>query len=99
MTFRTVLKSTLRTQHDILLGLASRYAIVHYEIERLRSEYRTFLAKYRQDFKDPFVSKTATNSKTPPLQAVMPQTFQPVSNLFGSRQAQLFAVPTTKLYQ
>jgi len=53
-----VIKNALKYQHDVFLGLASRFSGAHYEIERLRQDYRSFSSRYRQDLRDPFMLKS-----------------------------------------
>lgn len=54
-----LLRSALKSQHDLFMGLTSRVALLNEQVDALRSQYKTFLAKYRNDLRDPFAPRSA----------------------------------------
>lgn len=52
-----LLSSTLKTQGNVFIKLAAQVNQVQEEVEQMRKEYRSFIAKFRDDLRDPFARR------------------------------------------
>ena len=72
-----MLRNTLRHQHDLFMRLAGKVALMEEDLEKLRGSYRTFLAKYQSDPRDPFL---------PRVGAIAPRINEKVQSIESSSQ-------------
>ena len=55
-----ILRTSLKHQHDLFIGLAGKVADLEEQMERLRTDYRHFILKYRNDTRDPFAPRASS---------------------------------------
>lgn len=67
-TSAELLRGALKNQYDLFMGLTGRVALLSEQVDALRSLYKTFLAKYRNDPRDPFVSRAPPPLPVAPME-------------------------------
>lgn len=72
------LKIILKNEQDMLSVLSRRYSQLKEELEAMRKSYRAFCVKYRNDSRDPFVSRVEKPAESKPVSAAGQLPAQPV---------------------